>query len=200
MSVAIRRVLSNGLVLTVIGAVLVGVVLGIVLFGGGGPSSSTTAKPGTAQIQISLRRGVYPPLGLALEQPTSWLTATQAGVLTLTSPDAGVASVSISAPAPGGHQTGLRAELGAQIAKLLKPAKVIGRTKGPIGKTPALTTAMIGTASGGRKVLVLSTAVSSRYRTYTIEVLFKVLNPSRQSLLEVQRMLASISFFAPTTG
>jgi len=194
------RALKNGYVLSVVGAILVGGALGWVLFGGGGSNSTGTsqAKPGRSAIQISLRRGIYRGLGLAMEQPTSWLTSSQPGLVTLSSPDDGASTMAISDPAPAGNDTKLRPAINSQLIKTFDPAKIIGRRNGPIGRTPAVTTAIVGTTKAKTKVLILSTAVTSKYRTYSIQVLFKSLHPSTQSLLEVQHMLASVSFFAPT--
>jgi hypothetical protein len=193
----VKNALRNGFVLSVVGAVLLGSVLGWLVFGDHG-SSSSTATPGRNALQISLRRGIYTPLGLALEQPTSWLTSTQGGVLTLSSPDAGQTSLAITDPAPAGNDAKLRPAINSQLVKTFQPAKVIARQRGPIGTTPAITTAILGTSRANHKVLILSTAVSSKWRTYSIQVFFKAQRPTKQSLLEVRNMLASIHFFAPT--
>lgn len=190
--------LKNGYVLSVVGAILVGGALGWVLFANPSATSGPTTKPGSGVIQVSLRRGIYPSLGLGLEQPTSWLTSSETGLLSLASPDNGATTVAISDPAPAGQVAKLRPAINSQLVKTFRPAKVIGRRTGPIGTTPALTTAIIGTTKTKLKILVLSTAITSKYRTYSIQVLFKSLKPSPQSLLEVQHMLASIRFFAPT--
>ncbi len=191
--------LKNGYVLSVVGAILVGGALGWAVFANHGSGSSTSSgKPGQTSIQISLRRGIYRSLGLALEQPTSWLTSSQPGLVTLSSPDDGASTVAFSDPAPAGNDKKLRPAINSQLVRTFDPAKIIGRRTGPIGRTPALTTAIVGTTKAKTKVLILSTAVTSKYRTYSIQVLFKSLNPSKQSLLEIQHMLASVSFFAPT--
>jgi hypothetical protein len=193
----VRDALRNGFVLSVIGAVLLGSVLGWLIFGDHG-SSSATSGPGKTALQISLRRGIYTPLGVALEQPTSWLTTSQSGVLTLSSPDAGQTSLAIADPAPAGNDAKLRPAINSQLVKTFQPAKVIAQRRGPIGTTPAVTTAILGTSRAKHKVLILSTAVSSKWRTYSIQVFFKAARPTKQSLLEVRNMLASIRFFAPT--
>jgi len=192
--------LKNGYVLSVGGAILVGGVLGWAVFGNHGSNSASRSngKAGRSAIQISLRRGIYRGLGLALEQPTSWLTSSQVGLVTLSSPDDGASRMAISDPAPAGNDAKLRPAINKQLLKTFDPAKIIGRRNGPIGQTPALTTAIVGTTKAKTKVLILSTAVTSKYRTYSIQVLFKSLHPSTQALLEVQHMLASVSFFAPT--
>lgn len=193
------KLLRNGYVLSVIGAVLLGATVSLLVFRGGG--AKTTAghpPPGGKVLQVSLRRGIYPTLGLVLEQPTSWLSDLRTGLLTLSSPDAGAAAVAISDPAPAHNDAKLRPEINSQLVRAFAPAKVIGRQHGPIGKTPAITTAIIGTSRAKLKVLILSTAVSSPYRTYSIQVVFKSLHPTRQSLLEVRSMLASIRFVAPS--
>ncbi len=190
--------LRNGYVLSVIGALLVGGAI-VLLLGGGGGGSKASSGPSKV-LQISLRRGLYPPLGLGLEQPTSWLTTSPAGVLTLSSPDAGQTSMSISVLGPAGQEATLRPALNSQLVKTFQPAKVIGRSNEPIGKSPAISTAILGTSAAKHKILIISTAISSPYRTYGIQVFFKSLRPTRQSELEVHNVLASIRFFAPTTG
>jgi len=189
--------LKNGYVVSVIGALLVGGAIAWLLIGNGSGSGSPASKPGT-EVQISLRRGIYPPLGLALEQPTSWLTSTPGGVLTLASPDAGQTSLTISDPAAAGNETTLRPEINSQLVKTFSPAKVIAQRHGPIGKVQAITTAILGSRGGKHQILILSTAISSPYRTYSIQVFFKAQKPTNQSLAEVRNMLASIRFFAPT--
>jgi hypothetical protein len=191
-----KAALRNGFVLSVVGALLVGGAIAFLLAGGGSSGSKSNAKV----LQISLRRGIYPSLGLGLEQPTSWLTATPAGVLTLSSPDAGQTTMSISVLGPASQEAKLRPALNSQLVKTFQPAKVIGRSNQPIGKTPAISTAILGTSGGKRKILIISTAISSAYRTYGIQVFFKSLRPSRQSELEVHNVLTSIRFFAPTGG
>ncbi|MDX6296453.1 MAG: hypothetical protein QOI51_310 [Nocardioidaceae bacterium] len=192
-----KNALKNGFVLSVVGAVLIGSVIGWLIFGDHG-SNNATAPPGRKAIQISLRRGIYPPLGVALEQPTSWLTSNQGGILLLSSPDAGQTSLAISDPAPAGNDARLRPAINSQLVKTFAPAQVIGSRHGPIGKTPALTTAILGTGRSKHKILILSTAISSAYRTYAVQVFFRAAHPTQQSLLEVRNMLASIRFFAPT--
>jgi hypothetical protein len=194
----VKNALRNGFVLSVTGAVLLGAVLGWLIFGDHGSSQPAAKKPTGNVIQVSLRRGIYGPLGLALEQPTSWLTTAQGTLLTLASPDAAQASLTITDPAPAGQADRLRPAINSQLVKAFTPAKVIGQRHGPIGTTPAITTAILGTSREKRQVLILSTAISSKYRTYSVQVVFKTLKPTQQSLLEVQRMLASIRFFAPT--
>ena len=128
--------------------------------------------------------------------PTSWLTTIQAGVLTIASPDAGLTSLSVSAPAPAGKEKTLRPEINSLLVQRLKPARVQAQLRGPIGKIPAITTAIQGT-DRGQKIVVLSTAISSPYRTYSIQVFFRAPHPSRQSRLEVTNMLASMRFVVP---
>jgi hypothetical protein len=194
----VKSALRNGFVLSIAGAILLGAVLAYLIFGGGGSSNQATKQPSGNLIQVSLRRGIYGPLGLALEQPTSWLTSSQGTLLTLSSPDAGQASLTITDPAAAGNADKLRPAINSQLVKVFTPAKVIGQRRGPIGTTPAITTAILGTSRAKRQVLILSTAISSKYRTYSVQVIFKSLRPTQQSLLEVQHMLASIRFFAPT--
>ncbi len=192
------KALKNGFVLSVAGAVLIGSVLGWLLFGDHGSKSATTPAAGRRAVQVSLRRGIYPTLGVVLEQPTSWLSSMQGGVLVLSSPDAGQTSLALSDPAAAGGAAKLRRAINSQIVKTFAPAKVIGARHGPIGVTPALTTAILGTSGAKHKVLILSTAVSSAYRTYSIQIFFKAPHPTSQSLFEVRSMLGSIRFVAPT--
>ncbi|MGI8803873.1 MAG: hypothetical protein ACR2KV_17205 [Solirubrobacteraceae bacterium] len=191
----VTKALKNGFVLSVVGAILLGSVLGWLLFADHG--SSSTASRARTGIQISLRRGIYPALGIQLEQPTSWLTSAQGVVLTLASPDAGLTTITISSIGGPGQDVPLRRQINSQIIKTFAPAKVIAQTHGPIGTIPAVTTGILGTK---RKILILSTAVSSKYRTYGIQVFFKAIKPTRQSVLEVHNVLNSIRFFVPTPG
>ncbi len=193
------KYVKNGFLLSVVGAVLIGSVLGWLVFADHG-SSTTTAPAGRKAIQISLRQGIYPPLGVALKQPTSWLASAQPGILTLSSPDAGQTSLVISDPAAAGQALALRPAINGQLVKTFTPAKVIASQKGPIGKLQTVTTAILGTSSTHHKVLILSTAVSSPYRTYSIQVFFKAAHPTQQSQFEIRNMLASLRFFAPYAG
>lgn len=198
---ALKNAMRNGFLLSVVGAILLGSVLSWLIFGNHGSSGQTgKAKSSGNLIQVSLRRGIYGALGLALEQPTSWLTSAQGTLLRLSSPDEAQASLTINDTAAAGHAEKIRPTVNSALVKAFAPAKVIGKQHAPIGKTPAITTAILGTSRANHKVLILSTAISSAYRTYSIQVVFKSLRPTQQSLLEVRNMLASIRFFAPTAG
>lgn len=178
--------------LIVAAALVTGGFLGWLLFAGHGDSSSPRARPGAP----TPFRGVsYPSIGLSLAQPTAWKNSTQHGVVKLLSSDQSV-SVAISAPAAGGQAAQLRKADAADLKRLFHPARLVGRQRGRLGGLPAVTTELIGTSPRHTKIRILSTAVSSAYRTYSVQI-FTAVRPSPHTLLELRAVLSSVRFTAP---
>lgn len=177
--------------LVVAAALLLGGFLGWLLFAdhGGGPSGGRAAIAPT-----KLRVATYPTIGLGLAQPTTWHGSLQRGVVRLLSSDQSV-SVAISAPAAAGQDAQLRRADATDLRRLFRPSRLLGRQRGKIGGLPALITELVGTSPRRSKIRILSTALSSPYRSYSIQV-FTALRPSSQRLLELRSVLASVRFSA----
>lgn len=186
---------SRGLVLLLLGAALIGAVVGAELFGGGSSRDTATTKS-PAQGNVSLRTVEDRALGIAIGQPPGWTVSHRQGVIRLASPDRSV-MVAVSAPAGAGAALRIRRSDKSALLKLFRPARVIGRQKGTIGGRPVLTSELIGTTSGHAKIRVLSTAVSDSSRTYSIAV-FSTLRPMAKRLLETSSVLGSIRFLGAT--
>jgi hypothetical protein len=195
-----RRLVPSWTVLVVLGALLVGAVIGALAFDtGGSPApggASPTGSGATPGGATAGRREQHGPLGLSIVRPRGWSSSQHRGVLRMLSPDQS-ASLAISAPAASGRQTDLRRSDTRELLRLFKPAHVLGRQRGVIARTPVLTTELVGVTPSHRHVRILSTALSSPYRTYSIQV-FTAPTPPAVRLTQVRDALASIDLFAPT--
>ncbi len=181
-----------------------GTALGWVLFGrdggdarpGGAAAGATGPSAPGARPKIRLTNASYPKLGLAFGRPSAWTAAQQSGVVKLSASDATVSlAVSISG-APGRDKEVRRYEQG-ELLRLFKPARVIGRQRGRIGRLPVLSTEIAGTTKRRRPIRILSTAATTRFRTYSVQV-FSTPSPPAARLAEVQAMLNSFRFAKPT--
>jgi hypothetical protein len=192
-----EQLFSRGLVLSLLGALILGAVLGGLLLGGGSSGGGTTSGPRSAQGNVSLRVINYPALGMAIARPRGWTVASRSGVIRLASPDGSV-FIAVSSPtgAGAGADVRLRRSDKRELLTLFKPARVVGRQKGRLDGRPVLTSELIGTSPAHRPLRILSTAVSSAFRTYSIQV-FSSLRPTAQRLLETTGALNSVRFFAP---
>lgn len=184
-------------VLAVLTALIVGGVVGALVFGGNGSSSdrSTTSSTATPTVATSLRPKRYGSLGMSIAPPRGWRVTERSGVIRMLSPDQTV-SLAVSAPQSAGHEVDLRRSDSQALQSLFKPARVLGRQRGKIAGAPALTTELSGVTPKHRPVRILSTAVSSAYRTYSVQV-FTVPKPATARLLEIRNALGSMQFFAP---
>ncbi len=170
-----------------VATLLIGSFLGWLLFANHG------SGPGNQQSKTTSAN--YPALGLKLLKPPNWQAAVKRGVIELSSSDQ-AASVALSAPAGAGQTGPLSRSDRRQLLRLFRPARVVGHGSGTIGGRPVQTSEIIGLTARHFIVRILSTAVSSPYRTYSVQV-FSTLRPSAAHLQEIRSVLDSIQFFAP---
>jgi len=190
---------SRGPLLAVLIALIVGGVVGALVFGGGdsspGNGSTTTSTTGSSGDASNLAPTRYGALGMSIALPRGWKVIVKSGVVRMLSPDQ-TASLAVSAPQAPGHEVELRRSDAQELKSLFAPARLLGRRRGVIGGLPALTTELSGVTPKHRRVRILSTAVSSTFRTYSVQV-FTVPRPASARLLQVRDALSSMRFFAP---
>jgi len=190
---------SRGPLLAVLIALIVGGVIGALVFGGDdsspGNGSNTTSTAGSAADASNPAPTRYGSLGMSIAQPRGWKVIVKSGVVRMLSPDQ-TASLAVSAPQGPGHEVELRRADAQELKSLFAPARLLGRRRGKIGGLPALTTELSGVTPKHRRVRILSTAVSSTFRTYSVQV-FTVPRPASARLLQVRDALGSMRFFAP---
>lgn len=175
-------------------ALLVGAFLGWLLFAGhGGGGRGGSLRPRV--IASKFHAVMYPTLGLSVAEPDAWQSSEQRGVVKLLSPEQSV-SIAISTPAGAGQDAQLRRLDITDLQRLFRPVQLVGRRRGIIGGRSALTTELLGTSPRHIKIRILSTAVSSAYRTYSIQA-FSAQRPPAQRLLELRAVLGSVRFSAP---
>jgi hypothetical protein len=184
-----------------------GILIGWVAFHGGSAKPAalnaqqvqTVPLPLNAQhvpqVRVALVPIVNRALGVRLGRPPGWRASVQHRVIKLLSPDQSM-SLGISAPSPPNQAKQLRRFDKAQLVKLFKPAKVIGRTRGKIGPVAVLTSEIEGTNQRHQRIRILTTAASSAFRTYSIEA-FSAPTPPALRLAELQAILRSFRFFRP---
>ncbi len=175
-----------------VAALVLGGVGGWLLFGdhGSGRSARTPQL-----VPPKLGAVAYPTLGLSVGKPASWHASLQSGVVKLLSSDQ-AASIAISAPAPAHQDAQLRRTDVTELRRLFKPSRLLGRQRGRLGVLPALTTELVGTSPRHTKIRIFSTAVSSAYRSYSVQI-FTALRPSAQTLIGLRSVLESVRFSAP---
>ena len=191
-------------VLALIATLALGTVLGWAIFGREGdapePKAAAAGATGPAATgagpKVPLSKASYPKLGLAFGRPSGWKASQQGGVVKLSATDATV-SLAVSISGGAGREKQVRRYEQGQLLRLFKPARVITRQRGKIGLLPVLSTEIAGTAKRRRPIRILSTAATTRYRTYSVQV-FSTPRPTAARLAEVQAMLKSFRFAKPS--
>ncbi len=177
-------------------------VLGWAIFGrdDGGDSSTdarvTSPTAARAVPKVALGRSTdLPVLGVRVAKPAGWKLTQQSGVAKLSTDD-GTVSLAVSNAGEPNQQKEVRRFEQAELLRLFKPARVIGRQRGKVGPLPALSTEITGTTKQGRQLRILTTAATTEHRTYSVQV-FSTLRPPPRRLLEVQAILRSFRFSKP---
>ncbi len=194
---AIRRRVA-GLVVAGLG---LGALLGWIFGQDHGGDSSTDARVTSltaprAVPKVALGKSTdLPVLGVRVAKPAGWQLTQRSGVAKLSTDD-GTVSLAVS-NAGGPHQQQMvRRYEQAELLRLFKPAQVVGRQRGKIGLLPALSTEIAGTTKQRRPLRILTTAVSTKYRTYSVQV-FSTPRPPSAHLTEVQAILRAVRFSKP---
>lgn len=136
-----------------------------------------------------------PVLGVRVARPAGWELTQRSGVAKLSAED-GTVSLAVSDAGGPNQQQKVRRFEQAELLRLFKPAQVIGRQRGKVGPLPALSTEIAGTTKERRPLRILTTAVTTEYRTYSVQV-FSTLRPPPAHLTEVQAILRSFRFSKP---
>lgn len=180
-------------------ALAAGLLLGgwALLGGGGDGSPAATSQPATTPAAATAVRTVsatYPRFGLRFARPAAWRSAVKRGSLGITSTDRTI-SVAVSMP-PGRPAARIISRTDRVELRRLFHAREVGRQRSHLGPLATTITELVGRTAKHHRVRILAMAVSSRYRTYSVQV-FTVLKPQRRHLREVEALLASLRFSAP---
>lgn len=181
------------------GVLAAGVLIGWVLFGDDdgaqAPSPQAAATTSTArQPQVALVPKVYPRFGLSFGLPAGWRTTIRRGVLNGSSANRSVA-VAFSVAGGAGEGAAVRRSDRRQLVRLFN-AREVKRERAKIGAGPTIVTELVGRTRRRQRIRILSMAVSSRWRTYSVQV-FTVLAPRARQLLELRALLTSVGYHRP---
>lgn len=178
-----------------VGVLCAGVLIGWVVFGDDDPSSVTAATATLDQrTRIDINRRTFSRLGLSLSLPRAWDTTTRQGVLSVASSDNRV-SVAISAAGGAGKDKQVRRSDRRELAQLFG-ARELNRRRGTVGTIPTIVTEFVGRTRKRQQIRILSMGVSSRWRTYSVQV-FTALSPTATRLVELSTLIASVRFRNP---
>ena len=176
-------------------AVGVGLLIGWAVFGGGDGKASTDATTpavsATTGAGAVVRFGQY---GITLRRPAGWSSTITKGVLNLAAPDSTISLAVSMAPGHPGVK-GVRRSDREELARLFH-AREVDRRRYAVGPLNTLVTEMVGRTGQGHPVRVLSMGVSSRWRTYSVQV-FSAPHPPRARALELQGLVACFAFARP---
>lgn len=165
------------------------IVAGFVLWPGGDEDRAPKAK-----IQ-PVRLVSVPQLGLAFAHPSTWSRTASGPVIRLRSPD-GSAVLTFSSPVGGRQPKRVKDELSKALRKRFKPAKMVDKGSGKLGKRKVTTFELRGTGKDDKTVRALVFVGSSKYRTYAVTLITSA-TPSAKRLVQVQQILATVRFTKP---
>lgn len=172
-----------------------GLLLGWLLFHGGEPRQ-TAASPRVpvSPSPVGTTHVSFGQFGLSAEIPHDWGSEIKKGVLDLAAPDHSVSVAIAMAPGrPDVHRLGREDRL--QLERLFH-AHVVSRTRSKVGTFPALISELRGRTAKGQPVRILSTGLTTRWRTYSIEI-FTAPQPPAQRALEFDSLMSTLRFRAP---
>jgi hypothetical protein len=182
-----------------VGVLAAGVLIGWVLFGGDDGTrapaqQATSTAPAGRQPRIVVDSRAFPRFGLSFGLPRGWRTRTRRGVLNAASADGSV-SVAFSVAAGAGEGPAVRRSDRRQLTRLFR-AREVSRERARIGNAPTIVTEFVGRTRRRQPIRILSMAVSSRWRTYSVQV-FTVVAPRARRLLELRSLLSSVGYRQP---
>jgi len=140
-----------------------------------------------------VRLVTVPQFGLAFAHPRSWSRRINGRVIRLRSPD-GTAILTFSS-FPGREPKRVKAALTGALKTRFSPATVVRDGPGLLGARRVDSVELSGFDRSGR-VRALAMVEDTPHRTYTITLLTPP-HPSRERLLEVSRILATVRFTKP---
>lgn len=174
-------------------ALAIGVLLGWLLFHGRAstPTASTPTAPAAVAGSTRLSFGQF---GVSMELPRGWGSQIRKGVLDLAAPDRTISVTLAMAPGrPDVHAQGRKDRV--QLEHLFH-AHVVSRTRSKVGTFPALISELRGRTAKGQPVRILSTGLTTRWRTYSIQI-FTTPQPPAQRALEFDTLMSTLRFRAP---
>jgi hypothetical protein len=142
-----------------------------------------------------VRLVTVPQFGLAFAHPRSWSRKINGRVIRLRSPD-GTAILTFSS-FPGREPKRVKAALAAALKTRFSPATIVRDGLGLLGARRVDSFELSGFDATGR-VRALAMVEDTPYRTYTVTLLTPS-HPSRERLLEVSRILATVRFTKPVS-
>lgn len=174
-------------------AVALGVFVGWALFHGGEEARAPESAPVPANLGAGAitRASQY---GLRYRLPAGWVTTIKQGVLNIAAPDKNV-SVTLAMTPGRPDVRGVRRDDRRQLKELFK-AREVDRRRYAVGPLRTLVTELQGRTNAGREIRILSMGVSSKWRTYSVQV-FSAPQPTRVRALELQGLIASFKFDKP---
>lgn len=192
----LRRVLDSPSGRLIIGAslaVAIGVIIGWALFrDDNAPTPPQATTPLTTTGAGAPAR--FSQFGLRFQRPAGWTSTIRQGVLNVAAPDNTV-SVTVAMPPGKPDVQGVRGADRKQLLELFD-AREVDRRRYAVGPLPTLVTEMLGRTETGRKIRILSMGVSSRWRTYSVQV-FSAPQAQQARALELQALIASFEFRKP---
>lgn len=186
---------ARRLAVTVAAALAGGLLLGWLIFHDGGSRQTTTSPAAqSAPTPAAATHVSFGQFGVSVELPHGWGSEIRKGVLDLAAPDHTVSVALAMAPGrPDEHLLGRRDRL--QLEHLFQ-ARVVSRTRSKVGTFPALISELRGRTAKGQPVRILSTGLTTRWRTYSIEI-FTAPQPPAQRALEFDSLMSTLRFRAP---
>jgi hypothetical protein len=182
-------------VLIAAAALGLGLLLGWLLFHDGGSKpavASSAAQPASGPAGST--HVSFGQFGVSLALPHDWTSDIRKGVLNLASPDQTVSVTLSMAPGrPDVHLLGRSDRL--QLERLFH-ARVVSRTRSKVGTEPVLISDLRGKTAKGRPVRILSTGLTTRWRTYSIQT-FTTPQPPPARAQEFDQLMSTLRFRAP---
>lgn len=145
---------------------------------------------------LPVRIVAVPPLGLGFAHPRDWKRTVSRDVIRLTSPD-GTLVLLFSSPLDRPNTGFAKQEAKAALLKRFAPAKIVRDGRSPLGRAGNVASFEVtGERDEDRLVRALVHVASSKWRTYVVTMLTGQ-NPSRRTLTQARRILATVNFSKP---
>ncbi len=141
-----------------------------------------------------VRLVTVPQFGLAFAHPRSWSRRISGRVIRLRSPD-GTAILTFSS-FPGREPKRVKAALAGALKQRFSPATIVRDGPGLLGARRVDSFELSGFDPTTGRMRALAMVEDTPYRTYTVTLLTPS-HPSRERLLEVSRILATVQFTKP---
>jgi hypothetical protein len=165
-----------------------------VFFHGGGRTRVVTQATAAPATPAGSTPASFDQFGLSAQLPHGWGASVRKGVLALAAPDQSVSlTMSMANGRPDVHLVRRADRL--QLKRIFH-ARILTRERSKIGTLPTLVTELAGRTNKGHPIRILSSGVTTRWRTYSIQA-FTVPKPAPQRALEFDTLLHSFRFREP---